>query len=99
MNTDIFRMWVWALLAIIFLAGVWIVSPAQLPVVLYKLGLVTTAGYGGYWLDRTMFPYARPSAYLPRDRADDRMLLGAILMMIRRALVVAACMLSVGMGL
>lgn len=35
-----------------------------LAVTLYKLHLMSLAGWGGYWLDRALFPYDRPHTYL-----------------------------------
>lgn len=58
----------WLLLAAILLAAVAIFAPSnQLPVVLYKACLVSLAAVLGYWLDRALFPYARPDGYLVRD--------------------------------
>lgn len=39
----------------------------QLPVVIYKLALVSLAAVVGYWLDRALFPYARPDSFLVND--------------------------------
>jgi hypothetical protein len=50
-------------------------------------------------VDRTAFPYARPHIYLRYDREgaeSDRLLIAATL---RRALIIAAAMLAVGLGL
>lgn len=55
------------ILAVILLAAIYVVSPAQLPVVLYKVSLIALAGVLGYWLDRVLFPYARPDSYLTYD--------------------------------
>lgn len=57
----------WFLLAALLLVIIAFVAPAQLPVVLYKASLVALAAVLGYWLDRTLFPYARPDSYLQRD--------------------------------
>ena len=46
-------------------------SPAQLPVVLYKLALVSVAAIIGYHLDRALFPYASPGSYL-KDKWQKR---------------------------
>lgn len=35
--------------------------------VLYKAALIALAAVLGYWLDRALFPYARPDGYLQRD--------------------------------
>ena len=57
----------WLLLAALLLAAVAIVAPPQLPVVLYKAALIALAAVIGYWLDRALFPYARPDSFLWRD--------------------------------
>ncbi|KAB2905576.1 MAG: hypothetical protein F9K35_01495 [Burkholderiaceae bacterium] len=57
----------WLVLAVLLLAAIAIVAPQQLPVVIYKASLVALAAVLGYWLDRTLFPYARPDSYLQRD--------------------------------
>ena len=54
-------------LAAVLLALIAWLSPVQLPVVLYKVALITLAAVIGYWLDRALFPYARPDSYLFRD--------------------------------
>lgn len=54
----------WFLITVVLLAAVWAIAPQQLPVSLYKLSLVTLAAVVGYWLDRSLFPYARPDAFL-----------------------------------
>ena len=110
------RMFGWLLLAIVLFAGIAAISPQQLPVGLYKLCLITLAGVVGYWLDRCLFPYARPDFYLRDIHWLDRLLDGetngtadvavakgdeAIFAaaMLRRAIIVGACILGVAMGL
>jgi hypothetical protein len=68
-------------------------APQQIPVSLYKINLVMIAGLLGYWLDRALFPYARPDAWAQSARTD---VFAACLL--RRALVVAAAMIAVGLG-
>lgn len=108
------RMFLCLFLALLGLAGICLVSPQQGPVILYKIALVLLAGIAGYWLDRWLFPYSRPDGYLkkewtahglhwPDDIADfevtrDHMAAFAAAL-IRRALIVGAAMLAVGMGL
>ena len=58
---------IFILLATALLALIALVSPVQLPVVAYKAALITLAAVLGYWLDRVLFPYARPDSYLFRD--------------------------------
>jgi hypothetical protein len=50
------------LLAVALLGLLALVSPAQLPVALYKLTLISLAAVAGYWSDRALFPYARPDS-------------------------------------
>ena len=108
------RMWPAILLTAASLAAVALVAPQQIPVVLYKLALILLAGTAGYWLDRWAFPYSRPGGYLLLDwrrsegafvpgdvdyqvEEGHRLIFAAVL--IRRAIVMGAAMLAVGMGL
>lgn len=70
------------------LAIIWL-SPFQLGVTLYKLSVVTLGGWLGYWLDRWIFPYARPHGELNPV---------ASWYMLRRAIIVAATILAVALG-
>lgn len=95
----------WLLVALLLAGAVWLIAPQQLPVSLYKLSLVSMAGVAGYWLDRSLFPYARPDrlfAGVPRGNDDDAETMARAVMvsaaMLRRALVVAAAMLATGLG-
>lgn len=103
----------WLLLAALLLACIATIAPAQLPVVLYKACLVALAAVLGYWLDRALFPYARPDGYLVRDwrygtdepegEVDYPVVAGYILVyaiaMIRRAIVVGCVTLGFASGL
>jgi len=53
--------------------AVFIIAPQQLPVSIYKLNLIALAAVAGYWIDRSVFPYARPQldALRALDRSDD----------------------------
>lgn len=90
----------WALLCLATSAGVWLLAPQQLGVSLYKLSLVALAAVVGYWLDRSLFPYARPDELLARCTAGAdpgwRLAFGAA--MLRRAVLVSAAMLAMGLG-
>ncbi|HAW2445276.1 TPA: hypothetical protein JLP73_003502 [Escherichia coli] len=98
----------WLLTSVLLLGTIALVSPQQLPVVIYKLSLITLAAVLGYWLDRSLFPKARPGQYLLHDKklmAEGRypvqtgrhLVFAAAL--IRRALIVAAVCLAVATGL
>lgn len=110
------RLLTWWLIAIALLAVIWKVAPQQLPVVAYKLSLLSLAGVAGYWMDRHLFPYARPDGYL--NAADWREWLkrrgkssfepdvsiaanyhlAFCTAQLRRALVVAACVIGIALG-
>jgi len=87
MRREIFRLSWFTYAAGFFLALVFFLSPAQFPVVIHKLSLVTLGGVLGYWMDRHLFPDARTTKSTPSP------------WMIRRAILVAACILSIGLAL
>lgn len=58
------RMFDWIIVTILLTVLIYVLAPQQLPVSLYKLSLITTAAVVGYWIDRSLFPYARPDKYL-----------------------------------
>ena len=84
-----FRMDDWLIGAIILGSLIAIIAPQQIGVTIYKLSLIALAGVAGYWLDRGLYPYARP------DRLDGYFSAWA---QIRRALIVAAAIIGVGLG-
>lgn len=110
------RMSDWLLAALLLAAVVHHIAPQQLPVSIYKLSLVALAAVAGYWIDRSLFPYARPDTFLGPETftadehepgpgeavlemAPDYTLLRLMgVAMLRRAIIVAATMLSVGLG-
>lgn len=108
----LFRMPVTLAVAIVLAVLVAVFAPHQFPVTLYKLSLISGAGVAGYWLDRELFPYARPDSYLvavdwhgvPKcEGAADLSIADGYhhvfaAAMLRRALVVAAAMIGVGLG-
>lgn len=114
------RMFDWLLYAALLSYGVLLLAPQQLPVSLYKLSLVALAGVAGYWIDRSLFPYARPDLFLSLEafeddesitvdgpdgtrteleaQPDDALLRLMGVCMLRRAIIVAAAMLAMGLG-
>lgn len=87
------RMAGWMLITVILTVAIYILSPQQLPVSLYKLSLITTAAVVGYWIDRSLFPYARPDN--PKLDQFDLLIAAA---MLRRAIIVGCAMLAVSLG-
>jgi hypothetical protein len=95
-----------------------------LAVTVYKAHLMALGGWGGYWLDRALFPYARPDSYTGFGpewegveirgsggkplNADDLSYFQRVVSKdyremfatatLRRAIVVAACLVCVGLG-
>jgi len=110
------RLWVFysCVVALGFVGGLTLLSPAQVPVALYKLCLLMLAALAGYCIDRALFPYAEPSSYLVSDwRCDpdadkpsdaDYPVVPEYralfgLAVARQALLVGVSMLAVGLGL
>lgn len=99
------RLSFWFFITAFLLAVVYAVSPNQLPVVLYKLALVSLGGVVGYWLDRSLFPYARPHNYIDlfmRCTLAHTSMAHAIVcaaVLIRRALIILASILGLTLGL
>jgi len=56
------RLTSWWLFAIALSLAVFIIAPQQLAVSLYKLNLLSLAAVAGYWIDRSIFVYARPNS-------------------------------------
>jgi len=80
-------------------------SPHLALVTLYKFSLVTSAGVAGYYLDREAFPYARPDMFLAEEWKRGLLPIVApgesmafSVSMLRRAIIMGALMLAVGLG-
>lgn len=90
----------WYLATALLSLAVLLLAPQQLPVSLYKLSLVALAAVAGYWLDRSLFPYARPDHMMAQWAAEPgrgwQWVFAAS--MLRRAVIVAAAMLAIGLG-
>lgn len=106
------RIHIWLLLSIVLAAVVYLGAPAdpleagpwsRFLVIVHKINLITWAGWVGYWLDRALFPYGRPDRWKPEASMTDYELWSYTTIfntcMLRRAIVMAACMLAIGMGL
>lgn len=84
------RLTFWALITILLLIALYLIAPTKIAVVLYKAALVTGGAVLGYWIDRALFPYARPD----QVRAVHQPWAG-----LRRAIIVLACVLGLTLGL
>lgn len=90
-----FRLLAWLLAAFWLLLWLYLLSPQQLPVVLYKVAMVLLGVVIAYRVDRAYFPYDRPHTYA--ETGED--LLPRGLAMLRRALIAVACILGLTLGL
>ncbi len=85
--SDKFRMAQWlAIAALLYAIALWTPQP-QIQTALWKLGNVTVAAFVGYWIDRRAFWFARLDAG------------SEALLHLRRAIIMAAAMLAVALGL
>lgn len=107
------RLFALLILNLVLIGIIIAIAPQQFPVTLYKLSLVTLAGLVGYWLDRALFPYARPDSFVtyidliyggskkPAGK-ERRIAPNDILIfnasMLRRAIIVGCAMLAMGLG-
>ena len=64
------RLTSWWLIAALLSLAVFFIAPQQIPVSLYKLNLLAVAAVSGYWIDRKVFPYARPDTRALRTLWD-----------------------------
>lgn len=79
------------LIAMASLLAIALIFPHQIGVVLSKVNLLSMAAIGGYWIDRTAAtPERRPHLLVGMDRSVAEM---------RRALIIAATMLSMALAL
>jgi hypothetical protein len=92
---DKLRIGPWLILALITSIAVGFLYPHQLGVLLWSLTKLCWGAYLGYWIDRSIFPYARPGNYSCRN-ADGLSAIG--LLMLRRAIIIAAAVLALGLG-
>ncbi|MEH2920304.1 putative holin [Samsonia erythrinae] len=98
----------WIVTSVLLFGVIGLFSPQQLPVTVYKLSLISLAAVLGYWLDRSLFPKARPGLFLEQGdiparqgrfpvREGHHTVFAAA--MLRRALIVSAVCIGVAMGL
>lgn len=87
---DLLRAWPWLFLAVIMSVVVGITNPQQLSVLLWILTKVALAGWLGYWIYRSLHPYARVHELSGKERQNA---------MLVRAIYVAAAIIALGLGL
>ena len=87
---DHLRAWPWLAAALVACTVVAIIAPWQLGVLVWVLAKLACAAYLGYWIDRTIFPYARPHEAITKQYAAATQL--------RRAIVLAAAVIGVSLA-
>jgi len=94
---DKFRGGPWLIGALIMVAAIGWLHPYQLGVLLWSLTKLSLGAYLGYWIDRTIFFYARPGSLDWRQAGPHTawLLAGC---MLRRAVIMAAAILALGLG-
>lgn len=78
----------WLLIGLLGVAWLVVFAPFKLGVLVWLGTKLCLAGYVGYWLDRVLFPYARPHE-VDRERR--------VLASCRRALIVAGALVAAGL--
>ena len=86
---SILRGWPWLVLAVLATLAVFYIAPHQVGVLVWSLSKISIGAYLGYWLDRSMFHQARPPEVDEPVRHHARY---------RRAIIIAAAMLSMGLS-
>lgn len=92
---DKFRAGPWLIFTIVMAAIVGFLYPHQLGVLLWSLTKLSAGAYLGYWIDRTIFYYGRPGDIAHKDLDTALLIIGC---MIRRALIMAAAITALGLG-
>ncbi|SIS88140.1 putative holin [Neptunomonas antarctica] len=86
------RLFFWLLITVALTLAVAYLAPYQLTVTLYKISLVSLAAVLGYWIDRAVFPYARPHQLMSsKDVAGD-------CATIRRVILMSAIIIAIALG-
>lgn len=82
----VMRMWQALVMTAVLVAGVALIAPVQLGILVYKAALLTGGAWLGYWVDRLSFPYNRPHDEL-EPHAE-----------YRRAIIIAAAVLAIALS-
>ena len=83
------------LVTIVLLGMVFMISPAQIPVIIFKASLVSLAAILGYWIDYLLFPHMRPGII---DKTEKDPIIRASIA-IRRAIIIFGTILGISMAL
>lgn len=92
---DKLRLGPWLILALLCATIVGLLYPHQLGVLLWSLTKLSFGAYLGYWIDRSIFPYARPGNF---TYSSAHSMTAWAMLMLRRALIIAAALIALGLG-
>ena len=101
MNTktllDNFRSWPWLLGALVATIIIAWQAPHQITVLVWSLCKLSWGAYLGYWIDRSVFHYARPGS-INVNNANEKTARLIAWCMVRRAVIMAAAIMALGLG-
>lgn len=89
MTENAFRAWPWLIGSLLTTSIVALLHPQQIGVLVWSLSKLSLGAYLGYWIDRTVFGYARPDR-VPASQAP--------MAWLRRAIVMGAVVIALGLG-
>ena len=92
------RMIIWLAISIPLILLIAFISPQKIDLLIYKAVLITFSAWLGYRIDRGLFPYARPDRLAEEPTVPDSDLAFSAAML-RRAIIVAASVLAMAVGL
>jgi hypothetical protein len=88
---------IWLLLTLVLAVAVGWLHLHQLGILLWSLLKLTAGAYLGYWIDRTIFYYARPGD-IRTPVHDQHAALVLAATMLRRAVIMGTAILALGLG-
>ena len=88
----------WLAAALLAAAVVFAIAPHQIGVLIWSLSKLAFGAYLGYWIDRSIFYYARPSEIGGEANAALMQRVERMAFMLRRAVIMAAAILALGLG-
>jgi Putative 2/3 transmembrane domain holin len=100
----------WLILSILLALVLVVVAPQQFSVLLNKILMLSVAAWAGYYLSRSMAPYARPGPLLdlidhanpngkPLSDWDLMIARLAMVSMLSRALIISAAIIGIALGI
>jgi hypothetical protein len=103
-ENNLLRMAAFGSLALVTLALLAFLAWSQMTVIVLKVAEISLGAFLGYWLDRHLFPYARPHTLTADTTASvwsefDRLGYVYAASMLRRAFIVGMFMLSMALAL